>query len=941
MAKRAPETIRLRGIRQNNLKGFDLDLPLGKLVVVTGLSGTGKSSLVFETIHAEGQRRYVETFSPYTRQFLEMMDRPRVDSIENIRPSIAIQQRNSVRTSRSTVGTMTELCDFFKVWFCHQASLYDPDTGERIDDDNAQSIWKKALDAYGPPDLANGNGTHPVLLTFAVRRPDNISWVEIVSSLTAQGYTRVILPSGAHRLDALEPTEIGDQALYVVQDRLTLERRHRSRFIDGTQAALHFGQGEIQLFDDKGRILERYSECLHSPHSGRRYRRPVPAMFSFNSPVGACPECRGFGRIIEIDYRLVIPDPSLSLYDGAIRAFQGAVYSESRRDLIRACRNYGIPVDQPYRKLSDKQREFVIEGERDYVYSRSAAQRSWYGVRRFFNWLEDNTYKMHVRVFLSKYRAYTTCPDCHGTRLKPDALNWKWRHATLPALYGMRIADLLQRIERHHRETGRHQFDLAADAIRTRLHYLVQVGLGYLTLDRASRSLSGGETERVSLTSCLGTALVDTLFVLDEPSIGLHTRDIHRLIAILRDLTDQGNTVVVVEHDESIMAAADDIIELGPKPGARGGEIVFHGSLKEITRRSTSSLTGAYLSSEKTIPLPSQRRPVHLPKNRQGHRANKRTVSLAIGGASKHNIKNLSFKLPLRRLVCITGVSGSGKSTLLDNVLYQGLQADRGRSVEDPAAIDRIELPGEELDVVLVDQSPVSRTPRSNPAIYSEAWNRVRELFAQTDGARAAGMTASSFSFNSGSGRCEACQGLGCERVEMQFMADIYVTCPVCNGRRFNPEVLEIRFQGKSVADILELNVSDAVEFFRDYPQVQARFGDLVQVGLGYLPLGQPLNTLSGGESQRLKLVKYLSRFGNKGGHALLLLDEPTTGLHRHDIRLLIGVLQQLVDADHSVVIIEHHLDIIKSADWVIEMGPEAGDEGGHIVFTGTPERRV
>ncbi|MDP0497084.1 MAG: excinuclease ABC subunit UvrA [Verrucomicrobiota bacterium JB024] len=916
------ESIRLRGVRQNNLKGFDLDLPLGQLICVTGLSGTGKSSLVFETLHAEGQRRYVETFSPYTRQFLEMLDRPEVDAIENIRPSIAIEQSNTVKTSRSTVGTMTELCDYFKVWFGHASSLHDPETGEIIEDDNPASIWKKALAAWPGQEA---------LLTFKIEKPAKLAWKDILGPVSAQGYTRLIADGAVERIENFD-TASKTETIWIIADKLKLADTSRARFLEAAAQALHFGQGEIELFatEDKNvRPLGRFSEGLHSPATGTRFRPARPGLFSFNSPIGACPKCRGFGRVIEIDYRLVIPDTTLSVEDGAIRAFQGQVYSESLRDLLRHSKKAGVRTDIPWREMSEADRNWVIEGEPDYDYHDAANSRKWYGVKRFFDWLESTTYKMHVRVFLSKFRAYTTCPDCHGTRLVPEALNWKWQGHTLPALYLLPVSDLLALIERHapaKKQTapdGRaHQSVLALEAILTRLRYLNEVGLGYLTLDRASRTLSGGEVERVNLTTCLGTALVDTLFVLDEPSVGLHSRDIDRLVSILRRLTDAGNTVVVVEHDEAVMRAADQLIELGPVPGSGGGQIVFQGTPAEIFK-DKNSLTGGYLSGRLRIDETTTPRPI------------KNAPRLTFKDARKHNLAGLDVELPLGHFVCLSGVSGSGKSTLLTNVIHQGLLAKRGKLAEDPAQIAAISGDDGLGDIVLVDQSPVSKTPRSNAALYCEAWDDIRALFARTPEAQAAGLTASHFSFNSGQGRCEHCQGLGYERIEMQFLADVFVPCPVCEGKRFKPEVLAIAWEGKSVSDVLALDVSEAIKFFDGRARIVSRLRSLADVGLGYLTLGQPLNTLSGGECQRLKLVKYLARAGEE--NALLLLDEPTTGLHRDDVKRLIGVLQKLVNAGHSLVVIEHQLDIVRCADWVIELGPEGGSGGGQIVFTGTP----
>ena len=940
--------IRLRSIRQNNLKGFDLDIPIGQLIVVTGLSGTGKSSLVFDTLHAEGQRRYVETFSSYTRQFLEMLDRPDVASIENIRPSIAIQQSNTVKTSRSTVGTMTELTDFFKIWFCHESDLYDPATGELVEDDSPQTIWKKTLKTFADND---------VLITFKIKRPAKLSWHEIVDSLTKQGFNRILEGHEAIRIQNLDTENHESSELIVIVDRIPIQSTAKKRFIEAATTALHFGHGHMAVTAiavgsrqpaagrkttarDKKKAnkpevtSQAYSEGLHAPGSDRHFKPATPALFSFNSPIGACPKCRGFGRVIEIDYRLVIPDHSLSIADGAIKPFQGEVYSESLRDLCRTARKHQIPTDIAWQDLTAAQKQFIIEGDSDYGENGKQWPKAWYGIQRFFGWLESNSYKMHVRVFLSKYRAYTQCPDCAGTRLVPDALNWKWHEYTLPQLYNLPLNELLDLLNQHARKTGDHQVDIALESILTRLNYLDQVGLSYLTLDRASRTLSGGEVERVNLTACLGTSLVDTLFILDEPSIGLHARDIDRLIHILRRLTNLGNTVVVVEHDEAIMRAADHIIELGPEPGNKGGELIFNGPARKILT-CNNSLTGRYLAGKHTIPLPTTRRPV-LPETKA---SSKPTIDyLRIQSATCHNIRNLSIDIPLQRLVCLTGVSGSGKSTLLNNVIYQGLLQYAGKFADNPASIQHLHCDRELGDIVFVDQSPVSKTPRSNAALYTDAWVTIRKLYASTSGAQEAGFTAGHFSFNSGEGRCDHCNGLGYEKVEMQFLSDVYVPCPICAGQRFKPEVLAVEWQGKSIAEILELDVNAAILFFRDQRAIVAALEPLAAVGLGYLPLGQPLNTLSGGESQRLKLIKHLTQLKPREHPHLILLDEPTTGLHRHDIKRLIGVLQQLVDLGHSLIVIEHQTDLIQAADWIIELGPEAGMRGGQVVAAGTPE---
>jgi len=1003
------DTIRLRGVRQNNLKGFDLDLPLGSYIAVTGLSGSGKSSLVFDTLHAEGQRRYVETFSAYTRQFLELLPAPKVERIENIRPSIAIAQTNTVKTTRSTVGTMTELCDYFKVWFAQNSRCYDPDTGEEIEDDTPDSIWRKTL--------ASSEG-RTLLLCFPVARPTQLSWAEILQNLKTQGYLRILLESEAERqifkIDDLlaEPTKLNQLLdhstvptranepvprkkvcdLQVVQDRLTIRADTRARFLEAAETALHFGQGQVRLFEHSQpgngeQVFEpvaHYSRGLHSPTTGRRFRAATPSLFSFNSPLGACPRCRGFGRVIEIDYRLAIPDHSLSLEAGAIKCWESDIYGESKKDLLRVARRLKIPTRIPFAQLTPAQRDLVIYGEPDY---NDAAGRTWpdywYGLKGFFDWLEKNTYKMHVRVFLSRYRSYNTCPDCHGARLQPEALCWRWQGKTLPDLYQLPVSELLALLEtaqgQDKRLTATQPNDgkttasrqikgalppqTALPPILTRLRYLEQVGLGYLTLDRSSRTLSGGEVQRVTLTGCLGASLVDTLFVLDEPSVGLHPRDIDRLIGIIRTLTDAGNTVVVVEHDEAMIRAADHVVEIGPEAGSTGGHLVFQGSVPQLLA-APQSLTGAYFSGRKKIDTPTARRPV-APD----------TPALHISGATKHNLRDLSLTLPLRRFVALSGVSGSGKSTLLNNVIYQGLLAQRGQHAPDAATIAELRSDLPLGEIVLVDQSPLTRTPRSNPALYCEAWDDIRALYAATPSAQAVGLSASSFSFNSGDGRCDHCQGRGYEKVEMQFLSDVFVPCPVCEGRRFKREILAIRWSEKSVADLLDLSINAAIPLFAEHPKIAEKLRALESVGLGYLTLGQPLNTLSGGEAQRLKLLKYLSAhvanetaeaIGRSGGNdrvtnkrndapassnegALLLLDEPTTGLHPHDIKRLLAVLQTLVECGHSIVVIEHNLDILKSADWIIEVGSEAGsaggDErislGGKIVAAGPPEQLV
>lgn len=917
------ESIRLRGAKQNNLKNVDVDIPLGKLTVVTGLSGAGKSSLVFDTLHAEGQRRYVETFSSYTRQFMDLLDAPDVKEVENIRPSIAIQQSNSVRTSRSTVGTMTELCDFFKVWFAQSAQLFDPADGKVIVDNHPQQIFEDVIKAK--------EGTR-FLVCFTIPLSDKKGmWEMARDGLSSQGYTRVWMEGGPVRIDSLDSEKMdGQSSLTIIQDRVVLSQKNRARFLEAIRVAFQFGHNRMQLIAEDGSVDESFTSGMVSPVTGKKYRSAIPALFSFNSPIGACPTCRGFGRVIEIDERLIIPNKKLSLEDGAIRPFQGKVYSESLRDLARVARKHKIRMNVPWEELSEREIDFVMNGEEDYQ-ENGGSQGQWYGVWRFFKWLESNIYKMHVRVFLSKYRSYVTCPNCKGARLQEESLLWKWKEYRLPDLYQLPINQLFALLEAEKTSDEGEGVQKGSDllgAILLRLRYLNEVGLGYLTLDRTSRTLSGGETQRVSLTSCLGTSLVDTLFVLDEPSIGLHARDMDQLIQLLKNLAKAGNTVVVVEHDEAVMRAADHLIEVGPQPGSEGGTITFAGKYREMLH-SSESITGGYLSGRETVGVLDSL--IATPK------IPKRAPHLHVSNASKHNIKNLSLSVPLNKWVCLSGVSGSGKSTFLNQILFQGVQSSMGQSVEDPAQMDEVEFDQPIQTVKLVDQSPLTKTPRSNPALYVEVWNPIRELFAKTEEARSAGIVASDFSFNSGQGRCDHCQGLGYEKIEMQFLPDVYVTCPVCDGKRFKPEVLAISWKGHSIDDILSMTIHRAVEAFAGYAKIASALNTLEEVGLGYLTVGQPLNTLSGGESQRLKLVKYLSRFQKTEEHALLLLDEPTTGLHRHDVKKLLHVFRQLVEAGHSLVVIEHQMDVLAHADWIIEMGPGAGQDGGKVVAQCTP----
>ncbi|MDP4592464.1 MAG: excinuclease ABC subunit UvrA [Opitutales bacterium] len=903
-----PDAIRLRGVRQNNLKGFDVDIPVGKLVVVTGLSGAGKSSLVFDTLHAEGQRRYVETFSPYVRQFLELLPSPALDSAENVRPSVAIKQGNAVRTSRSTVGTMTELCDWFKVWFAHRAELVDPASGQVIVPRGPDAAWSDSLARFPGQSLS---------LAFAVAKPASLGWPTIAEEFAKAGFSRAF---AAGRRIRLTEDEIPADAteLLVIQDRVTIAPDQASRFHEAALAAFRLGGARLRLLDDQGNELSRYSEVLESPVDGRKFRPASPALFSFNSPVGACPECRGFGRVIGLDWHKIIPNPALTLAEGAIAPFQGTVYGESQKDLTRACRKAGIPMDVPWKKLSAAHRKFVEHGEPGYV--QGSYDSMWYGVRGFFRWLEGTTYKMHVRVFLSRWRAYESCPKCQGRRFREESLFWRWQGRTLPELYASPVSDLRAMLAPLAPKDSRHPADHALEAILARLGYLEAVGLGYLALDRLSRTLSGGEVQRVNLTSCLGACLADTVFVLDEPSVGMHARDLARMVGILRSLVDQGNTVVVVEHDESVMRAADWLIEIGPRPGAEGGHLLYQGVPKGILKVKESA-TGNWLSGRRT------------PETRAPRPIGDTTPRLRVSGATVNNLRDFSCSIPLGRMVGLCGVSGSGKSTLLHQVIGRR----DPESGDEAAELKWVKFDKEPAEVALVDQSPATRTPRSNPALYVGAWDAIRTLLGNSPEAKAAGLTPSHFSFNAGEGRCERCGGAGWETVEMQFVSDVALPCPSCNGKRFRDEVLSFQYDGKSVGDLLAMSVTEARKFLGERTPASAQLACLEEVGLGYLSMGQPLTTLSGGEAQRLKLVRYLSKIDARKSGALLLLDEPTTGLHREDVSRLVGLLHRLTEAGHSLIVVEHHLDVLKSCDWLLEMGPEAGPAGGRLVAEGTP----
>lgn len=910
------EFIVVEGARQNNLKNLSLKLPLKKLIVVTGVSGSGKSSFAFDTVYAEGQRRYVETFSSYARQFLDRMDRPAVDKIEGIPPAIAIDQTNPVRTSRSTVGTMTELNDHLKILFSRSSSLFCKECGRQVVKDTPQTILNELL-------ALCKEAAFPAIITFKTIVPENFTRDEITGFLSAQGYTRIFKEDKT--------------SIEVIQDRLKINYENRGRIVEDLEAALKFGNGIVTVYkvNENSDITDtyRFSGGLHCPDCDLQYKDATSGLFSFNSPVGACDTCRGFGRVIGVDYNLVIPDHNKSLANGAIKPWQTQSYSECQDDLIRFAKTKNIPINKPWKDLLDKQKNWVIEGEGGWD------EGKWYGVKRFFDWLESRSYKMHIRVLLSRYRAYHLCPSCNGARLKPEALNWRISGCNLHDIMLMPIDkcyDFFTALKNEGKlgEAG----ELVLKEICTRLRYLVEVGLGYLTLDRQSRTLSGGEVQRINLTTALGTSLVNSLFVLDEPSIGLHSRDIDRLIKVLLRLRDAGNTLLVVEHDPEVIRAADLVLDMGPGPGELGGEVVCFDDLKGLLQ-SDKSVTAFYLSGRKEVCEESS-----VKTNDSG-------PCIGIHGARQHNLKNIDVKIPINRLVCITGVSGSGKSTLLNDILYCALKKLKGNGQETPGEHDSIT--GSELidDVVMVDQSPIGKTTRSNPVSYVGAFDSIRKLFANQPLAKERGYTAGTFSFNSGQGRCPACSGSGFEHVEMQFLSDVYLRCPDCNGKRFRPEILEIKSSGKtvdgtdekSISDVLDMTIDEAFLFFDNNIEIKRALESLRSVGLSYMKLGQPLPTLSGGEAQRLKLAGHLTQSSSskRAKGTLFIFDEPTTGLHFSDIEVLMKAFRRLIEAGHSVVIIEHNLDVIRGADWIIDIGPEGGEAGGEVIFKGTSSQII
>jgi excinuclease ABC subunit A len=936
--KRAP--IVVRGARTHNLKNVDLTIPSGKLVIVTGVSGSGKSSLAFDTIYAEGQRRYVESLSAYARQFLERMEKPDVDKIEGICPAIAIRQKNSVRNPRSTVGTTTEIHDYMRLLFARVGRTYCRQCGQEVIRETAEVVARRLgelpagtrvmigfqmpvvtmsadMQASDTDESSNGDlfeGEPP-----KTAKPSGAEQIkETLDTLRRRGYGRILVDGRAVAIEELEPSSLrGQTSLEVVVDRLRIEGDLRSRLTDSIETSYREGGGAafaIVLPETGGTDRIVFSERFECRRCGITYETPQPRLFSFNNPFGACPTCHGFGNVIELDMNLVVPDASKSVTQGAIEPWSKPHYRAQLAELKRAARKASIRLDVPWANLTDEEKKFIVEGDGD----------DYEGIRGFFRWLERKKYKVHVRVFLSRYRGYLACPDCNGARLRREARDVRVGDRTIDLVSALTVRDA-QQFFRDLQLTEKEAAvaDKVLREIRRRLAFLSDVGLDYLTLDRLSSTLSGGESQRINLATSLGSALVGTLYVLDEPSIGLHARDNQRLIDILQQLRDQGNTVLVVEHDEDMIRVADYVVDIGLGAGEQGGRVVFSGEFNSLLQEQRS-LTAKYLRNELAIPVPNTRRKGLNQK-------------LKLLGASEHNLKNVDVEIPLNTLTCVTGVSGSGKSTLVHDVLYAAIKRAKGDWDRRVGVFRKLEGLEYITDVVLVDQTPIGRTPRSNPVTYLKAFDPIRELFAQTKDARSRGLTASHFSFNVPGGRCEACQGEGEVRVEMQFLADVFVPCEQCDGMRFRPQVLEVRYRGKNVHQVLDMTVREALAFFSASPKVLRRLHVLDEIGLGYLRLGQPATTLSGGEAQRIKIAAHLSSAG--GERLLYILDEPTTGLHFDDIAKLLAALRKLVEAGHTLVVIEHNLDVIKTADYLIDLGPEGGADGGHVVAVGTPEQ--
>ena len=898
--------ISIKGARVNNLKNIDVNIPRNKLVVITGLSGSGKSSLAFDTLYAEGQRRYVESLSSYARQFLGRMSKPECDFIKGIPPAIAIEQKVNSRNPRSTVGTSTEIYEYLRLLYARVGRTYSPISGQEV---------KK----HSPEDIVNcmlsyPEGTRYTVLTQILLREGRTIEQQLEIDLK-QGFNRIEVNGEMVRIDEYKPAQ--NDTVYLLVDRMSAASTKDaiSRLTDSAETAMYEGDGMCMLrfyLPDGTTKLHTFSTKFEA--DGITFEEPNDQMFSFNSPIGACPVCKGFGKVIGIDEHLVVPNRSLSVYDGAVVCWRGEKMGEWKDMVIRGAEKAGLPIFTPYFELTDEQRRMLWEGTKYFE-----------GINAFFRMLEENQYKIQYRVMLARYRGKTLCPTCHGTRLKPEAGYVRLAGRSISELVDLPITELQQffdtlQLDKHDTEVARR----ILLEINSRIRFLIDVGLGYLTLNRLSNSLSGGESQRINLATSLGSSLVGSLYILDEPSIGLHSRDTDRLIRVLRELQALGNTVIVVEHDEEIIRAADYIIDIGPNAGRLGGEVVYEGDMKDL-KKGSNSHTVRYLLGEEEIPVPAHRRPWNN--------------YIEIKGARENNLKGVDVRFPLNVMTVVTGVSGSGKSTLVRDIFYRALKRELDECSDRPGEFVSIGGDIQNLrNIEFVDQNPIGKSSRSNPVTYIKAYDEIRKLWAEQPLARQMGYTAGFFSFNSEGGRCEECKGDGTITVEMQFMADLVLECESCHGKRFKADTLEVKFHDKNIYDVLEMTVNQAVEFFTEHGQkkIVKKLMPLQDVGLGYIKLGQSSSTLSGGENQRVKLAYYLSQ--EKADPTLFIFDEPTTGLHFHDIRKLLEAFDALIRRGHTIIIIEHNMDMIKCADHIIDLGPEGGDKGGYIVATGTPE---
>jgi len=906
MNKPTERKIIIHGARQNNLKNIHLELPRNNLIVFTGVSGSGKSSLVFDTIYAEGQRRYVESLSSYARQFLERMNRPDVDYIQGISPAVAIEQKPPSRNPRSTVGTTTEVYDYLRLLYGRIGKTYCEVCGEVVRKDSTITVIER---------LKKFPDGRRLLITFPLIPHEKRTVKDELKYLLSKGFQRIYYEGEIYDLNENVNLKIEKEKILVIVERVSLDLHNvETAYFDSIETAFNEGEGRLAIVDYETKEVIHFSKFFEC--HGKVYQEPEPRMFSFNNPFGACPTCQGSGKVIGIDWDLVIPDKKKSIEDGAIEPFTKKVFSQFQRELIRAAINTGVRVSVPFEKLTEAEKKIVFEGTRGYI-----------GLYKFFDLLKEKSYKIYYRIMLSRYRGYTTCPDCGGTRLRKDALNVRVGGKRISDLLNISLDSVLKFFETI--ELSEYDWKVGGriiDEIIRRLKFLVDVGIGYLTLDRLSSTLSGGETQRINLASILGSQMVGAIYILDEPSIGLHPRDNSKLIRVLHQLKNLGNTVLVVEHDPEMIKEADYIVDMGPGAGIHGGEVIFFGKYEELLK-DNKSLTGKYLSGELKIPLPEKRRIRKAP-------------SIKIYGARENNLKNIDVEIPLGIFVCITGVSGSGKSTLVNDILYPAIRKLKHNENVYIGKYSYIDGLGYISDVEIVDQSPIGRSSRSNPATYTKAFDFIRELYSQRPLAKSRGYTPGYFSFNIPGGRCETCQGEGYVKIEMQFLADIYLVCEDCKGKRFKKEVQEVLYKGKSIVDVLDMTVEEALEFFQDQKKIVQRLQPLYDVGLGYLKLGQSSTTLSGGEAQRIKLAEKLIPRENYE-HILYIFDEPTTGLHFHDINKLLKCFDALIDRGNSVLVIEHNLDVIKYADYIIDLGPEAGDNGGEIVVTGTPEEII